>query len=52
MHPRFEKIYPSIVAIVDSWQQLAEAHGMKQTDQEAETLKKYVAILKKLGVLK
>ena len=45
------KIYPDIVSIVDSWQQLAKAHGITQTEQEAITLKKYVKILEDLGVI-
>jgi len=45
------KIYPKIVAIVNDWQQLAKIHGLVQTESEKKILKKYVIILKKLGVI-
>ncbi len=45
------KIYPQIVSLVDGWQQLARVHGVTQTEQEAAALKKYVKILKDLGVI-
>ena len=46
-----KKIYPDIVSLVDGWQQLAKIHGVTQTEREAESLKKYVKILKDLGVI-
>lgn len=46
-----KKIYPDIVSIVDGWQQLAMVHGISQTEYNQKTLKKYVKILKNLGVI-
>jgi len=46
-----KKIYPDIISLVDGWQQLAKIHGVTQTEREAESLKKYVKILKDLGVI-
>lgn len=45
------KIYPEIVSLVDSWQQIASVHGISQTEDEQKTLKKYVKILTNLGVI-
>ena len=45
------KIYPEIVSLVNGWQQLSKIHVVTQTEQEAAALKKYVKILKDLGVI-
>jgi len=45
------EIYPKIVSIVDGWQQIASAHGITNTEDDDKVMKKYVDILKKLGVL-
>jgi len=45
------KIYPEIVSLVNGWQQIASVHGITQTEDEEKSLKKYVKILKDLGVI-